>query len=134
VIADIAAIRALLTAAGLANHFVDVSGASTLPYVLLWSPPGGLALERPVADSHADVDVLIGVTAVAGTPEGVLIVQQAVRTALDLKSPVVTGRVTSLELQPGSTPIQMDRDVTIPNTSRNPAYGVDMYRYRSTPA
>lgn len=132
--ADIAAIRALLTTAGLTNYFIDVPEKPTYPYDLVWSGAGGLATERPVADSHADVDTLIGVTHVAGTPEGVLIVQAATRAALDLKSPVVAGRVTSLELQPGSPAIQMDRGVKIPGTNRNPAYGVDTYRYRSTPA
>lgn len=131
--ADIAAIRALLTAAGRTNYFVTVAGAPTLPYDLVWSSGGDLPVERPVADSHADVDELIGVTTVAGTPEGVLIAQAVTRGALDLKSPAVAGRITSLE-RVESRPIQVDSDVVVPGTNRNPAYGVDMYRYRSTPA
>lgn len=131
--ADIAAIRALLTAAGRTNYYVTVPGTPTLPYDLVWSSGGGLPVERPVTDVHADVDELIGVTTAAGTPEGVLIAQGITRAALDLQSPAVAGRVTSLELV-DSRPIQIDLDVVIPGTNRNPAYGVDMYRYRSTPA
>lgn len=131
---DIVAIRALLTAANLTNYFVAPDGTPAYPYVLVWSGSSALSAESAVQDSHADIDALIGITAVAGTPEGVLIAQQAAQAALDLTSPVVAGRVTLMVLQPGSPPIQLDRSVTIPNTNRNPAYGVDMYRYRSTPA
>jgi len=128
--ADADAIVALAATSGYPAFFVDVPTAPTLPYVLVWSSGGNLALERPVSDSHTDTDDLIGVTTVAGTPAGVLIAQAAVRGVLDLKSPVVAGRTTVLELV-SSQPVQMDRDVTIPGTNRNPAYAVDMYRYRA---
>lgn len=131
--ADIDALVALAQTSGLTTYYVDVPVAPTYPYLLIWSGSGGLPLERPVSDSHADIDEAVGVTAVAGTPGGVLIVQERARAVLDLKSPVVTGRVTSLELIE-SRPVQMDRDVIATSTNRNPAYGVDMYRYRSTPA
>lgn len=131
--ADIDAIMALAATSGLATYYVDVPAAPTYPYLLIWSTSGDPGLERAVSDSHADIDDLVGVTAVAGTPGGVLIVQERARAVLDLKSPAVAGRVTSLELTE-SRPVQMDRDVIATSTNRNPAYGVDMYRYRSTPA
>ena len=128
--ADIDAIVALAATSGSPAYFVDVPTEPAYPYHLIWSSGGGLAPERPVSDSHADTDELIGVTTVAGTPAGVLIAQANVRTVLDLKSPVVAGRTTILELV-SSQPVQMDRDVKIPTTNRNPAYAVDMYRYRA---
>ena len=128
--ADADAIVALAATSGCPAYFVDVPTEPTYPYHLVWSSGGNLALERPVSDSHADIDDLIGVTTVAGTPAGVLIAQANVRAVLDLKSPVVAGRTTILELV-SSQPVQIDRDVKIPETNRSPAYAVDTYRYRA---
>jgi hypothetical protein len=128
--ADVDGILALAATSGYATYFVDVPTEPTYPYILIWSSGGGLSPERPIADTHADVDDLIGVTTVAGTPAGVLIAQAVVRGVLDLKSPVVSGRTTILELVT-SQPVQLDRDVRNPTTNKNPAYGVDLYRYRA---
>ena len=119
------AIRALLTAAGITSYYVDVPTTPTYPYVLLWSSSGIAPVEVPVSGT-TDLTDSIGATTVAMSADGVLIVQKNARAALDGTHPVVSGRVTWLNLY-DSLPVQVDRDVT-PHV----VYGVDMYRLIST--
>jgi len=131
----VTAIRAALTTASLVNYFADAGTDPTLPYVLLWTGSGAPPIEDSIA-SRGDFEATLGVTSVAGTPEGVLIVQAAARTALAAfasGSTAVTGRIVWLTLE-DSRAVQVDRDVPVTATGRYPAYGVDMYRLRSTPA
>ena len=134
--AHIDAIRALIPST-FTTYFVDVPTAPTYPYVLIWSSAGTPGMEQALTDERTDIDTQIGATMAAGTPEGVLIVQSAVRAVLmpggKPKSLTVPGRVAVLRLE-DSRPIAVDRDVTIPTTNRFPAYGVDLYRLISTPA
>jgi hypothetical protein len=131
----LAAIRAALTAADLSNYFADAGTAPVLPYVLVWTGSGA----PPVEDSISplgDFEASFGVTSVAGTPEGVLIVQAAARAALAsfaAGSTAVAGRVVWLTLE-DSRAVLIDTDVTVTATGKHPAYGVDMYRLVSTPA
>lgn len=127
--AHIDAIRALLV--GVTSYYVTVPTAPTYPYVLLWSSSGTRPVEG-VIESSSDLTDTIGATCVAGTPDGVLIVRDIVRTLLDGSHPTVTGRLTWLNLY-DSLPTTVDDDVTIPNGG-HPAYGVDLYRLISTPA
>lgn len=131
----IAAIRAALTAASLSNYFADAGTAPVYPYVLLWTGSGTAPVEDSVA-SRGDFEASLGVTSVAGSPDGVLIVQAAARAALAsfaTGSTVVAGRIVWLTLQ-DSRAVQIDRDVTVTATGKHPAYGVDVYRLHSTPA
>lgn len=125
------AIRALVPAA-YTSYYVEANPLPTPPYVIIWSSAGVLPAEVPVAGS-SDLTDTIGVTCVGQTPEAALIVLAAVRAALDGSHPAVTGRATWLTLV-GSQPVTIDTDVTIPNTTRHPAYGVDLYTLVSTPA
>lgn len=130
-LAHITAIKALLAPVG-AVYYVDVPDAPALPYVLLWGSSGVPSDDVPISGAD-DLTDLLGVTAVAGTPDGVLIVRSRVRTLLDGAHPIVAGRLVTLRLF-DSRPTQVDREVTIPNTNRHPAYGVDLYRLTSVPA
>lgn len=130
-LAHIAAIKALLAPVG-AVYYVDVPDAPAMPYLLLWGSSGVPSDDVPISGADDLTDVL-GVTAVAGTPEGVLIVRDRVRALLDGAHPTVAGRVVTLQLF-DSRATQVDREVTIPTTSRHPSYGVDLYRLTSVPA
>lgn len=131
-LAHITAIKALLAPLGYAVYYVDVPEAPTLPYVLLWGTGGVAGPERPLS-GPADLTDRLGVTCVAGTPDGVLIVTGRVRGALDGARPTVVGRSVWLNLWDARA-VQVDREVTIPNTNRHPAYGVDLYALTSVPA
>jgi hypothetical protein len=133
--ATLAALRAALTAAGLANYFTDAGTSPTLPYVLLWTSNGTAPVEDSVA-TRGDFEAVLGLTSVAGTPDGVLIVQDAARAALAsfaAGSTAVAGHIVWLTLE-DSRAVQIDTDVTVTATGKHPAYGVDMYRLTSTPA
>jgi hypothetical protein len=131
----VSTIRAALTAAGLSNYFADAGSAPTLPYVLVWTGSGAPPIEDSVSPV-GDFEASFGVTSVAGTPDGVLIVQAAARAALASfasGSTAVAGRVVWLTLE-DSRAVQVDTDVTVTATGKHPAYGVDAYRLVSTPA
>lgn len=109
----------------------------TPPYIIIWGPssPSGGPDDR-LEGSRADLNLRIGVTTVAGTPAGVLSVQQAVRLAL-----CPGGRPTRLGaagwdvwLTPAdSRDVQVDREVVFAGSSSHPAYGVDIYTATGTP-
>lgn len=126
----VAAVQSLLTPLGWTVYYVAVPDAPTYPYLLLTTTSGRLVNDAVAGPS--DLDETLQVTAVAGDPRGVLTVQAAVRAALSAQ-PVVAGRVCWLDLI-DSRPVALDRDVKLPGTSRYPAYGVDVYRLRSTSA
>lgn len=133
----IAAMRATLTAAGLASHYVTVEGAPSYPYVLLSPGISSPHPDAPLCDSFATLAFDILVTAVAGTPDGADIVAARAKAALcpgDRPTAlVVAGRRASIRWERTET-AGVDRDVTIPNTKRNPAFRKDSYRIESTPA
>lgn len=108
-----------------------------MPYVLLWASAGVPVEERSECGPGGEFTDALGVTAVAGTPDGVWIVQEAVRGVLSPGGRTtrhdVDGDVMWLALF-DSRAVQIDRDVTITGTNRHPAFGVDLYRLTSTPA
>jgi hypothetical protein len=130
-LAHLEAVQALLDPLGYPVYFVDVPQVPTYPYVLLWSSAGHMVAEA-ICDEQADLDDLLGVTFVAGTPAAALVVAAAVRRVLMDSEPDVAGWSSLLRLF-DSRPVQVDRDVTNPALNRHPAYGVDIYQYRSTP-
>ena len=52
---------------------------------------------------------------------------RALLTPTGVGSLTVTGRTVTLE-HVEARAVQIDRDVTIPDTNRHPAYGVDLFR------
>lgn len=133
--AHITAIGAALTSASLKSYFVEAPSQPNIPYVLLWTGSGSPPVEDSIA-TRGDFEATLGLTSVAGTPEGALIVQAAARAALApfaSGSTAVAGRIAWLTLE-DSRAVQVDTDVTVTATGKHPAYGVDIYRLRSTPA
>lgn len=136
-LAHIEAIKAALVPLGWQVHYVSVPESPVFPYVLLWSGSGDPGSEPSLCGPMDDVEAVVGVTVVAGSPEGVLTVQSAVRAVLspgDARTPlVVAGRSASLKRTTGQA-VQVDRDVKIPGTNTSPAFSVDLYDLHSTPA
>ena len=133
--AHIDAIRTLLTPLGYPVHYGSAPDGAQPPYLLVWSPPTGVAGEQAVAPDSS-IDTTFGVTSVAGTPEGVLIMAPRVAATLaplGIGGLTVTGRVAWVLLTE-SRPVAVDREVTITATNAHPAYGVDLYRLVSAPA
>ncbi len=131
--AHIAAIEALLEPWGMPVYYGDVDDDPTYPYVLLWST-GGRLVSDEVCGTQDDLNDLLGVTVVADTTEGALAAVAKVRAHLLGQRPLVSGRhVQPLRLT-DSRPIEIDEQVTLPDTNTHPAYVVDLYRLISEPA
>lgn len=129
--AHIDAIKANLATAGHPVYFVAAPPSPVFPYFLVWSSAGDPATEVDVTGTSSDLDTVVGVTAVAGSPDGVLIMQALARAALSAPLQVV-GRLCWLSLF-DSQNVQVDRDVTLPGSTQHPAFGVDLYRLQSVP-
>lgn len=138
--AHIDALRATIeTATGWDTYFVNVPERPAFPYVLLWSPAWDAGTEMTLCGARTDLDALVGITAVAGTPDGVLLAHGQIRATLSpagrSTALAVPGRSAEVVLEPGmGQPVQVDRDVVNPETNLHPSFGVEMYRLRSTPA
>lgn len=126
------AVKLLLTGLGCPVAYVDAHGISAYPYVLLWSSAGQPGIESAVS-ADSDLSDLIGVTWVDTTPANALTLAAAGRALLAATRPTVTGRAVWLALE-SSEPAAVDRDITLPDTNRHPAYVVDRYRLISTAA
>lgn len=130
-LSHIDAVVALVEPLGYPVYLVDVPKSPRFPYVLLWSSAGRMVADA-VCDEQDDLDDLLGVTYVAGTPAAAMVVAESVRGVLMDAAPVVAGWSSSLRLF-DVRDVQVDRDATTPELNRHPAFGVDIYRYRSTP-
>ena len=126
------AVKALIPAP-LTVHLFDVPASPTFPYVVLWGDPGRQFSEG-LCQSPTDLEVLVRVTCVGATYASCLIVLDAVRTALNRATPVVSGRKVHEMAQEPLQGVQPDRGVTIPGTSNHPVFAVDGYTLRSEPA
>lgn len=129
------AIKAALAPLGYPVHLIQVSGSTSLPYLLLWSSSGRLA-GATLDDVRNDIDDSVGVTAAGVTGESALRVAQRARAVLTpggMGGLAVPGRRAWLRHY-DSRPAFVDRDALIPGTSSYPVTAVDMYRLISTPA
>ena len=130
-IAHLAAIKALVSPL-MPVYIGDATGATVLPYSLLWASGGLPGVEQAVDAIRTDIDTTIGVTTVATTAEGALIAQKRVRGVLapggSAKSLTVSGRIAWVVLD-GPPFTAVDRDVT-PHV----VWAMDVYRLISTPA
>lgn len=131
--AHIDGIKVLLEPYGHPVYFADVPETPTYPYVLLWSGLGRLTSDE-FDGAQDDLNDLLGVTIVAATPEAVLVAGPRVRSYLLGERPIVEGRYVQPLYLHDSQQVTPDRDVTIPNTNRHPAFAVDLYRLISEPA
>ena len=130
-LAHLEAVAELIVPLGYAVYLVDVPVTPSLPYVLLWSSAGRLVADA-ICDEQRDLDDLLGVTNVGGSPAAAMTVAGAVRAVLMDAEPDVAGWASLLRLA-DSRAVEVDRDVKVPELGRHPSYAVDIYRYRSTP-
>lgn len=111
-------------------HMWAVPTSPTYPYVVLWGDLGEESSGGPDGDSLEDVpDVLslrIRATYVGLNGDSMLITARNVRTALNRKSPVVTGWRTNPLRQAVLMDGQVDRDVTLTGGG-HPTYAVDEF-------
>jgi len=130
-LAHLTAIKALVVPL-MPVYIGDATGATVLPYLLLWSSGGLPGIEQAVDGIRTDLDTTVGATFVATTAEGALIAQKRGRGVLAPggapKALTVAGRTAWLVLF-DSQPVTIDRDVT-PHV----AVAVDVYRLISTPS
>jgi len=105
-------------------------------YLVLGAGSWGTGVEGVLCGPDGSLDTEVRIKAVAGTPEGVSIMLSRVR---DLLSPdrawsrlSVSGRAVQVRFE-RSEFVTVDIDVTITNTDRHPAVGVDSYRLVSEP-
>ena len=128
------AVKALIptTSPAFTVHLFDVPASPTFPYVVLWADPGRHYSETLDSTPH---DLLLNVraTCVGATGESCLVVLDAVRAALNRKSPVVAGRKVHELVQSPLSGVQPDKSVTITATGTHPVFAVDEYELRSEP-
>lgn len=129
------ALKASLVPLSYPTHMLWASEV-TGQYLVLGSPGWTRPGEMPLCGESDDLDTDIRVTAVTGTPDGVLTMLARVR---GLWSPrlaqtrvPMAGRDVRLRFV-RSEFVTVDQDVTLANTSRHPGVGVDTYRLVSQP-
>lgn len=136
-IEHVEALRAVLEPLGYPVPFVDASGTTEYPYLLVWGAFAVPGDEVALDDAQTDIDEPFGITSVAATPDAVLVVRRRVKEALTPGGRpgrlAVDGRAVWVRHE-DARPVDVDRDVTLPHSTRHPAFGVDMYRLVSTPA
>lgn len=129
--AHLEAVKALLQPLGRPVFLGDVTGEPQFPYFFLWSSAG--ALDDSTQDGRQDAIVdTFGVTGASPTYADALDLMRVSRTRLNGATPQVAGWSTSELRLVDTRPIQIDRDVRLPN-GRFPAFGVDIYRLVSEP-
>ena len=118
-------------------NLTDDGEVPAVPYVVLSAPAWSGTDEVAVSDTGEVLDTDVRFTAVAGTPDGVLIILNRLRSVLSPDSGwrdvAVADRVAQVRYI-RSEFVSVDRDVTITGTNRHPAVGVDTYRLVSQPA
>lgn len=129
------AVRLRLAPLGRQTHLIDAVGTLTYPYLLLWTSTNAPALEQDLA-RRRDLSFLIGVTAVGLNPRAA---GDVARLAKNLLGPerfvplAVEGRSARIRWD-GFQTASVDREVTLPDSNRHPAYEVHLYQVESTPA
>lgn len=135
-IAHLKAVEAVLAPLGYTVHRWAAPAVSA-QYVILSTPAHDDVLEAAVCDTGLDLATDLRIKAVAGTPDGVVIMLDRIRAVLSpgrswtrvpLEDRLVEVRYERSEYEP-----TVDRDVTITGTNRHPAHATDTYRLVSQP-
>jgi hypothetical protein len=121
----VVALKVRLAPLGYPVHYVEVPGAPTYPYLLLWSTTGRMAAHT-LAGRRDFLDDTLGVTGVALSADGVLTVQKRQRALLDGHRLDADGWLMDELRLKDAQQVQVDRDVEIPGAGY-PKYGVDLY-------
>lgn len=135
-IAEVLAAKSALASLSIPVYVSEAPSDAPLPRIILWTSAGARSLDTGVVPVGDVIDDQLGVTLAAETAEAVLVLApqaRALLTPTGVGSLTVTGRTVTLE-HVEARAVQIDRDVTIPNTNRHPAYGVDLFRLVSIPS
>lgn len=128
--AHLAAIAAKLAVTYPVDLFASDPGR-TGQWMVVEAPPGSSDADAPLEDCGA-FEVEVRIRAVTGTPTGVALMLDHARETLP--GPIaVAGRVAEVRWE-SSEFIDLDTNVTNPNTNRHPAVGLDSYVLTSQPA
>lgn len=135
-IAHIKAVEALLEPLGYTVHRWTAPVVSA-QYVILSTAAHDGDLEDGLVDCGEAFATDLQVKAVAGTPDGVVIMLARIRGVLspargEAAVPLDGRHVVTHYVRSEHVPI-VDRDVTITGTNRHPAHAVDTYRLVSQP-
>jgi hypothetical protein len=124
-LADLAYTTHLVAAPVVSSQYIVLGGRS-------WATPEDL----PLCGVSQALETDWRLTAVAGLPDGVMIMLARLREQLSpgirwTRIPM-TGRLCWVKFE-RSEFVAVDRDLTVTNTNRHPAVGVDTYRIMSEP-
>lgn len=109
-------------------HFLRVAGKPTYPYALVWGGSGRLDTDTLADADH--LDDTFAVTWVSLSPLGVLDLRAIGRAALDDWAPTSTiwqMQPITLQKRMGQD-VQVDSDVTFPDTNQHAYFAVDRFR------
>lgn len=123
--AIIDAVKARLLAAGVTTYWIEVPDQPKYPYVLLWGPSWGQG-EGSLGDCDS-VDVPLFCTNVAVNPDLALTMSTRTRAVLDRAVFEVGSRHVEIKYQQSEI-VDVDKQVTLPEPNRHPAFAVDAYR------
>ena len=136
-IGELNALKTVLGAMpGMAGRVLIGDGTGALPpFIVLWSGPGARDLDVGI-DACGSIGDTLGVTFTAGTPS------DALRMAADGIELLTPGRNPTSRTIPGRLfwlgtpecrPVQIDREVTLPDSGAHPAYVVALFQMSSHP-
>ena len=136
-IAELRALQAAVSAAGVSCHIGQVPPATPMPYASLSAPGHGVPDDEPAAteteDVAADVRLLVTDTTESNVHARLAVLRRTLAPG-GVPAPLsVPGRHVTLQWV-RSEFVGTDRDVTVPGTSKHPGFGVDTYRVASQPA
>lgn len=134
-ITHLEAVQARLATLGDPVHLVEAPASPTYPYFLVWPSTGAPGLDAALRE-NGDESFLIAVTAVGELPTAAGNRATAGKQLLGPRRFVpltVPGRRAWIKWE-GLATAGVDRDVTLPDTNRHPAFEAHLYRVESIPA
>lgn len=138
-ISHLEGVQALLVPTGRQVHLIEAVAEPgeplVYPYFLVWPSTGDPGADGQL-DQNADLSFLVGVTSVGENPTSAGRVARAGKQLLGPSKFVplaVPGRKAWIKWE-GFATASVDRDVTLPDANRHPAFEVHLFRVESTPA
>ncbi len=122
------AIVGLLSGIPMTLYEGQVQSQPSFPYAVLFADTGTEESTRFTGESDR-MDYRFQVTSVGLTAESVLVVADAVRSAVLDVRPVIAGRVCERIDHEISIPVRPDEDITLTDSGRHPMFAVDTYHF-----